>query len=86
MPDILIKNTRIYYNNSLQPAEIIIEDGKVTRIGKDLRVSSSAAAGGITTVIDQPNTVPPTTDRRAFEQKLKLPGESLLLISGLMVE
>lgn len=111
MPDILIKNTRIYYNNSLQPAEIVIEDGKVTEIGKDLRVSSSdmiidaggaltlpagidvhvhfrepgmtskenwytgscaAAAGGITTVIDQPNTVPPTTNRRAFEQKLKL--------------
>ena len=41
MPDILIKNTRIYYNNSLQPAEIIIEGGKVTKIGKDLRVSSS---------------------------------------------
>ncbi len=111
MPDVLIKNTRIYYNNSLQPAEIIIEGGKVTKIGKDLRVSSSdmvidaggaltlpagidvhvhfrepgmtakenwytgscaAAAGGITTVIDQPNTVPPTTERRSFEQKLKL--------------
>jgi len=110
MPDILIKNTRIYYDNALQPAEIIIEDGKITKIGKDLRVSSSdmiidaegaltlpagidvhvhfrdpgmtskenwhtgscaAAAGGITTVIDQPNTVPPTTDRRSFEQKLK---------------
>ncbi|HWR26099.1 MAG TPA: dihydroorotase [Methanosarcina sp.] len=111
MPDILIKNTRIYYNNALQPAEIVIEGGKITKIGKDLRVSSSdmiidaggaltlpagidvhvhfrepgmttkenwytgscaAAAGGITTVIDQPNTIPPTTDRRAFEQKLKL--------------
>jgi dihydroorotase len=103
MPDIFIKNTRIYYNNSLQPAEIIIEDGKVIKIGKDLRVSSSDTiidAGGALTlpagidvhvhfrepgmtlkedwytgscaVIDQPNTVPPTTDRRAFEQKLKL--------------
>jgi dihydroorotase len=111
MPDILIKNTRIYYNNSLRPAEIIIEGGKITKIAKDLRVSSSdlildargaltlpagidvhvhfrdpgmnakenwytgscaAAAGGVTTVIDQPNTIPPTTDRRSFEQKLKL--------------
>ena len=118
MPDILIKNTRIYHNNSLQPAEIIIERGKVTKIGKDLRVSSSdmiidangaltlpagidvhvhfrepgmaakenwytgscaAAAGGITTVIDQPNTIPPTTDRRSFEQKLKLArGKSII--------
>jgi len=118
MPDILIKNTRVYYNNSLQPAEIIIEGGKVTKIGKDLRVSSSdmiidaggaltlpggidvhvhfrepgmtikenwytgscaAAAGGITTVIDQPNTIPPTTDRRSFEQKLKLArGKSII--------
>lgn len=111
MPDIHIKNTRIYYNNSLQPAEIIIENGKVTKIGKDFRVSSTdividaggsltlpagidvhvhfrepgmtlkenwytgscaAAAGGIATVIDQPNTIPPTTDSRSFEQKLKL--------------
>jgi len=118
MPDILIKNTRVYYNNSLQSAEITIEDGKVTKIGKDLRVSSSdmvidaggaltlpagidvhvhfrepgmtskenwytgscaAAAGGITTVIDQPNTVPPTTNRREFEQKLKLArGKSII--------
>ena len=118
MPDILIKNTRIYYNNALQPAEIVIEGGKVTKIGKDLRISSSdliidaggaltlpagidvhvhfrepgmtskenwytgscaAAAGGITTVIDQPNTIPPTTDRRSFEQKHKLArGKSII--------
>ena len=122
MPDILIKNTRIYYNNSLQPAEIIIERGKVTKIGRDLRVSSSdmiidaegaltlpagidvhvhfrepgmttkenwytgscaAAAGGITTVIDQPNTIPPTTDRRSFEQKLKLARKKSIIDFGI---
>jgi dihydroorotase len=122
MPDIFIKNTRIYYNNSLQPAEIVIEDGKVARIGKDLRISSSdmiidaggaltlpagidvhvhfrepgmtakenwytgscaAAAGGITTVIDQPNTIPPTIDRRAFEQKLKLAKRKTIVDFGI---
>jgi len=122
MPDILIKNTRIYHNNSLKPAEIIIERGKVTKIGKDLRVSSSdmiidangaltlpagidvhvhfrepgmaakenwytgscaAAAGGITTVIDQPNTIPPTTDRRSFEQKLKLARKKSIIDFGI---
>ncbi len=122
MPDVLIKNTRIYYDNVLQPAEIIIEDGKITKIGKDLRVSSSdmiidaegaltlpagidvhvhfrdpgmtskenwhtgscaAAAGGITTVIDQPNTVPPTTDRRSFEQKLKVARKKSIVDFGI---
>jgi dihydroorotase len=122
MPDIFIKNTRIYYNNSLQPAEIIIERGKITRIGRDLRVSSSdmiidaggaltlpagidvhvhfrepgmttkenwhtgscaAAAGGITTVIDQPNTIPPTTDRRSFEQKLKVARKKSIIDFGI---
>ncbi|MCQ1537255.1 dihydroorotase [Methanosarcina sp. KYL-1] len=122
MPDILIKNTRIYHDSSLQPAEIIIEDGKVTRIGKDLRVSSSdlvidaggaltlpagidvhvhfrdpgmtlkenwytgscaAAAGGITTVIDQPNTLPPTTERRSFAQKLKLARKKSIVDFGI---
>jgi dihydroorotase len=122
MPDILIKNTRIYYNNSLQPAEIVIERGKVTKIGRDLRVSSSdtiidadgaltlpagidvhvhfrepgmatkenwytgscaAAAGGITTVIDQPNTLPPVIDRRSFEQKLKLARKKSIIDFGI---
>ncbi|AKB35414.1 Dihydroorotase [Methanosarcina siciliae C2J] len=122
MPDIHIKNTRIYYNNSLQPAEILIEDGKISKIGKDFRVSSSdmvvdaggaltlpagidvhvhfrepgmtlkenwytgscsAAAGGIATVIDQPNTLPPTTDRRSFEQKLKLARKKSIVDFGI---
>jgi dihydroorotase len=122
MPDILIKNTRIYYNYSLQPAEIVIERGKITKIGRDLRVSSSdmiidaegaltlpagidvhvhfrepgmtskenwytgscaAAAGGVTTVIDQPNTIPPTIDRRSFEQKLKLAKKKSIIDFGI---
>lgn len=31
--------------------------------------SKSAAAGGVTTVVDQPNTDPPTTTPKAFEEK-----------------
>lgn len=34
--------------------------------------SCSAAAGGITTVIDHPNTEPPVVDKRSFEIKQKL--------------
>lgn len=34
--------------------------------------SKSAAAGGVTTVVDQPNTDPPTTTPQAFEEKLAL--------------
>lgn len=34
--------------------------------------SISAAAGGVTTVIDQPNTLPRVSDRRTFQQKLDL--------------
>lgn len=34
--------------------------------------SKSAAAGGVTTVVDQPNTDPPTTTSQAFEKKLEL--------------
>jgi len=33
--------------------------------------SCAAAAGGVTTVIDHPNTVPPTLDKRSFKLKLK---------------
>ncbi|UPM44111.1 dihydroorotase [Halocatena salina] len=34
--------------------------------------SKSAAAGGVTTVVDQPNTDPPTTTPQAFEEKREL--------------
>jgi dihydroorotase len=34
--------------------------------------SRSAAAGGVTTVFDQPNTDPPTVDARSFEEKADL--------------
>jgi dihydroorotase len=40
MPDILIKNTKVFFNNYLQPAEVTIEDGKITKIAKDIHVSS----------------------------------------------
>ena len=34
--------------------------------------SASAAAGGVTTVVDQPNTAPRTMDARSFEEKLEI--------------
>jgi dihydroorotase len=40
--------------------------------------SQSAAAGGVTTVLDQPNTDPPTVDGSAFDEKARLAGESLV--------
>lgn len=38
--------------------------------------SKSAAAGGVTTVVDQPNTDPPTVDRASFEEKAALAEQS----------
>ena len=38
--------------------------------------SRSAAAGGVTTVFDQPNTDPPTVDGPSFEEKAELAGAS----------
>ncbi|ELZ39877.1 dihydroorotase [Halorubrum tebenquichense] len=40
--------------------------------------SRSAAAGGVTTVVDQPNTSPPTVDGDAFDEKAALAAESLV--------
>ena len=40
--------------------------------------SRSAAAGGVTTVVDQPNTDPPTTTGAAFDEKARLARESLV--------
>ena len=40
--------------------------------------SRSAAAGGVTTVVDQPNTSPPTVDGDAFDGKADLAADSLV--------
>lgn len=122
MSDILIKNTRVYYNNRLQPSEILIENGKISRIAKDIRISHvdriidaenaltlpagidvhvhfrepgqtykedwytgscSAAAGGVTTVIDHPNTIPPTIDNKSFNKKLHLASKKSIVDFGI---
>lgn len=41
--------------------------------------SSSAAAGGVTTVVDQPNTNPPTNDRRSFDLKREIAGHNSIV-------
>ncbi|MFB6128749.1 MAG: dihydroorotase, partial [Halorhabdus sp.] len=40
--------------------------------------SKSAAAGGVTTVVDQPNTDPPTIDGAAFDRKADLATDSIV--------
>jgi len=40
--------------------------------------SKSAAAGGVTTVVDQPNTSPPTVDGDAFDEKSEYAAASLV--------
>ena len=40
--------------------------------------SRSAAAGGVTTVVDQPNTDPPTVDGETFHEKAELAEESIV--------
>ncbi len=40
--------------------------------------TKSAAAGGVTTVVDQPNTEPPTTDGEGFDRKAELAGQAVI--------
>ncbi len=45
--------------------------------------SRAAAAGGVTTVIDQPNTDPPTIDRASFEAKAALAASGSIVDYGI---
>ncbi len=117
MPDLIIKNARLFIDNSIQPAEIAIDNGRITRVGKiigtrefnvvidaknalvipgaiDIHVhfrdpgmtkkedwytgSCAAAAGGVTTVVDHPNTIPPTIDPDSFKKKQKEAKKSIV--------
>jgi dihydroorotase len=117
MPDLVIKNARIFISDAIQPAEIAIDNGIISKIGKiigteevntvidakgalvlpgaiDVHVhfrdpgitkkedwytgSCAAAAGGVTTVIDHPNTIPPTIDPESFKKKKKEAKKSII--------
>jgi len=117
MPDLVIKNARIFINDTIQPAEIAVESGKISKIGKiigfeevnlvidaksalvlpgaiDVHVhfrdpgmtkkedwytgSCAAAAGGVTSVIDHPNTIPPTIYPDSFKLKKKEAKKSII--------
>ncbi|MBU4373872.1 MAG: dihydroorotase [Euryarchaeota archaeon] len=117
MPDLVIKNARIFISGAIQPAEIAVDNGKISKLGKivgteevnqvidakgalvlpgaiDMHVhfrdpgmkkkedwytgSCAAAAGGVTTVIDHPNTIPPTIDTDSFRRKKKEAKKSII--------
>ncbi|WRQ72878.1 MAG: dihydroorotase [Methanosarcinales archaeon Met12] len=114
MPDLVIKNAKLFLDGDVLEAELAITDGRISRIAKDIRAddvldahgllvlpgaidvhvhfrdpgmshkedwysgSCAAAAGGVTTVIDHPNTIPPTTTLKSFEAKLKASRSSIV--------
>ena len=52
----------------------------------DFRTESSAAvAGGVTSIIDMPNTKPQTTDMQQLEDKLKIASDKCIINYGLML-
>tara|TARA_Y100000310_G_scaffold343208_2_gene449803 strand:+ start:3644 stop:4843 length:1200 start_codon:yes stop_codon:yes gene_type:complete len=112
---LLIKNGKIYQNNSLIRKNIFIKEDKITKItSQELKAdevidakgkivipglidphvhfrepgathkedfltgSMAAAAGGITTFLDMPNTSPPTTNMRALDEKRRLAKKSIV--------
>jgi dihydroorotase len=117
MPDLVIKNARLFMGDALQTFEIAVDNRKISKIGKiisteevdrvidargalvlpgaiDVHVhfrdpgmkqkedwytgSCAAAAGGVTAVIDHPNTIPPTIDPDSFKIKKKEAKKSII--------
>lgn len=117
MPDLVIRNARLLIDHAIQPAEIAVDNGKITKVGKIIRYqdvnevidakgalvlpgaidvhvhfrdpgmtkkenwysgSCAAAGGGVTTVIDHPNTIPPTVDPLSFKEKKKEARKSIV--------
>lgn len=111
----LLKNCRLLLQDKEIIAEIIIENGKIAKIGHNLKHkgpvvdikkkhvlpgiidphvhfrepgmthkedflsgSRAAAAGGVTTFIDMPNTIPPTTTVKLLLQKRALAKKSIV--------
>ena len=57
-------------------------DPGLTHKGDILSESRAAAAGGVTTYLDMPNTLPQTTTQAAFEEKLSIAAEKSFVNYG----
>ena len=112
---LLIKNGKVYQNETLIKKNIFIKKDKITKItSQELKAdkiidaknkiiipglidshvhfrepglthkedfligSMAAAAGGITTILDMPNTLPPTTDLQRLDEKKRLAKKSIV--------
>ena len=112
---ILIKNCRILVKDRVFAKNILVKNGKISKITNkepkadkiidansnfvlpgliDVHVhfrepglthkedfltgSTAAAKGGITTILDMPNTIPPTTTIEALEEKRRLAAKSIV--------
>ena len=112
---LLLKNCRIIVKNKVYVKNILIKNGKISKITNKepksdkiidaknnfalpglidchvhfrepglthkedfLTGSMAAAKGGITTILDMPNTIPPTTTLAALEEKRKLAAKSIV--------
>lgn len=103
----LLKNAEVFHSGSFSKTDVLIENGKIKKIGNNLNAektvdlegkhlipgvidahvhfrypgwehketwhngSKAAAKGGVTTVLDMPNTNPPTTTCVLLEEKRK---------------
>ncbi len=119
--DLLVKNGRIVTPWSVREADILIRDGVIERVGRDLNADGAealdargllilpggvdehvhmrepglthkedfasgtmaAAAGGITTILEMPNTVPPVESVRELRRKRELLRERAYVDFGL---
>src|SRR3989338_2692908 len=112
---LIIKNGKVYQNETLVRKNIFIKNNKITKITSQnlksdrvidaknkiiipglidshvhfrepgltqkedfLTGSMAAAAGGITTVLDMPNTLPPTTNFQRLDEKRRLAKKSIV--------
>ena len=112
---LLIKNCRILVNGKVYVKNILIKNGKISKITNKepkseniidaknnfvlpglidahvhfrepgleykedfLTGSMAAAKGGVTTILDMPNTIPPTATLAALEEKRKLAAKSIV--------
>jgi len=67
-----------YVLPGLIDAHVHFREPGLTKKGDFATESAAALAGGVTTIFDMPNTVPPTTTYEAFKKKVELAKEKCL--------
>src|SRR6476659_6806742 len=78
MQNYLIKNISIVNEGLIQQGDLLIKNGRIEKILPQITSAKAGVAGGVTSFMEMPNTIPPAFTDKLLEDKYKIASQTSL--------